>query len=635
MYEKIKSVMQVDPGILSRFHRDLFVETPVYRSVKNHRPVYINLPLFYQLFEITSDLSYDEVSDLLSDVFSTTIEKQAGTGEVVGSAFVDKQSDPLGLSLSGNLGSGRAYYCGRYFNIKGEKTPLAKSDQKKYSDGYLEMERAVWETVVSNALQGSISTGVNPVLAIFDMDEYCDVGWRDQPVKRARMVRVDLSGELDRVTHNFYLETPLDEKRLIKTAECFGRLEGDKFTERLIHGTWSPGNISLDGHLIDLDTVGAVKGRSPVYSSTRWHHENRFGFEHYGQLHILKALCDDTRVNTDGARYDDLSLILMDTRSQHIKNSLIKLMGLEDCREYILSHHKDKLENLNQMFIELSQKTVFKDGGLLTKGFDAATLHLFDFARFMRFYPLLKMNKDDVREKALDLLLNNPEEFHDIEHDVDDMARDYIEKVYDVISDCFVTDEFDYKILGLGLKSFIVAYDDLVTDCLENNAINLGVMARNAYILNEDRYYMMPYFTASYHVAKWAGQEDADVTQKKIDTLIQANRRLAGKGRVTDIRLYREGYFYVRFDTVEHAFVCFEFWKKHDMPERRAEIDIGGIILKGAIRSGGFISDPNSFYDLKNIILQKISLHTPKIAIYTQYEDKRIMQMHDLIDEDE
>jgi hypothetical protein len=627
MQEKIDKILNALPGILSRFDASLMVETPLYRSKKIHRPLYINISLFYELFDIDDDLPLSEIADLLSKGFSTTIEPDAGTEEVVGTAYVDKQADPLDLSLSGNLGSGRAYYVGSCFNVKGEKTPLAKSAKKKYSDGYLEMERAVWETVVSNALQESMTTGVNPVLAIFDMDEYCDVGWRDEPVRRAKMIRVDRSGELDRVTHTFYLKKPMGTDDLYETAECYGRLEGDKFIERIIHGTWSAGNISPKGHLIDLDTVGAVKGRGPAYSSTRWHHENRFGFEYLGQLQVLKSMVDNQGINKDGLEFEPLEMRLMNVRNDQILRGFVKLMGLEDCIDYIFKNRYEDLDELCQIFVELSRKSNFKDGGYLTKNFEASTRHLFDFARFMRAYPILKSERVIDEGELINTLTNPQQEFAEINHDMSTVEREYINKVYDVIGDCFVTNDFEYKMYLLALKSFVKNYDALVDVCLKNTELNLNTLLHNAFVFNEDRHYLMPYFTATYHISMGARDEGFHVTQKKIETLIQANSRHRSNAR-SDIRLYDLGYLYI-----EGQKLCFEFWQADDIPDQKAYIEIEDLRLDGEFINGGFASDPMPNLMVLDIVFEKISLQVPRISIYTQYENNLSYHPRDLIHE--
>jgi len=60
--------------------------------------------------------------------------------------FVDRQADPMNISLVGNSGSGRAVYVGNHFNIKGiGKTVLATSPDPERSNGFLDLVGSLWE----------------------------------------------------------------------------------------------------------------------------------------------------------------------------------------------------------------------------------------------------------------------------------------------------------------------------------------------------------------------------------------------------------------------------------------------------------------------------------------------------------
>ena len=137
----IRELLKAPPASFKRLGKDLFLPVPLYRAKKRYKPVYINAALFNRLFRPGKTLSFEEMAVFIQAYFNFTFEKEKGSGEPIGTAYVDRQADPLDLSLSGNLGSGRAYYVGKYFNIKGEKTPLAISSKRRFSDGLLEMER--------------------------------------------------------------------------------------------------------------------------------------------------------------------------------------------------------------------------------------------------------------------------------------------------------------------------------------------------------------------------------------------------------------------------------------------------------------------------------------------------------------
>src|ERR1700722_9644461 len=184
------------PDAVARLGDEVFLKLPLYKAKTAYRAVYINDRLFQKYFDALNLTSWQEKADFIAGYFSFTLAADISTGEQIGWAHVDRQADPTDISLGGNLGSGRAYYVGKHFNIKGEKTPLAVSNMRRISDGYLEAERGIWETVAANALKNDLQSGVTPVLAILDMLETCSVVWRDKPVARVKIVRVDDSGTL-------------------------------------------------------------------------------------------------------------------------------------------------------------------------------------------------------------------------------------------------------------------------------------------------------------------------------------------------------------------------------------------------------------------------------------------------------
>ena len=125
------------PVIKQVSNEDLFLQVPLFKRQNPLKPIYINHEL-YQAFiasEINGDqaLSYD-----LSSLFQVTINEDQAEFPliIVGYAYVDRQLDPD--SKAGHIGSGRSYYLGKYFNIKGEKTPFALN-----KDGVMDLEKAI------------------------------------------------------------------------------------------------------------------------------------------------------------------------------------------------------------------------------------------------------------------------------------------------------------------------------------------------------------------------------------------------------------------------------------------------------------------------------------------------------------
>ena len=633
MKQRAGDIFLSKPDVLKRLGEDIFIKTPLYKSKKRHRPVYINRKIFNQLFELEEDISWDEMSDIIEFYFSTTIEKDNGTGEKVGDAYVDKQADPLDLSLSGNLGSGRAYYAGKYFNIKGEKTPLATSNKRQYSDGLLEMERSLWEALIANSLQDSITTGLSGVLAILDMGEDCDVEWRDKLVKRGKIIRVDMDGELDRATHVFYNKTPLSKGQLELCAKKYGQLEADKFIERITHGTWSAGNISVKGHLIDFDTVCAVKGRGALYSSTRWHHENRFGFEYYGQLKILESLAQDHDINIDGVSFKALEKELLSSMKDQMERRFLSLMGFKD-EDKLYSIYKEPLSALVELFQVLSRKNYKKLDGSSTKEVLSTLVHVFDFSSFFRSYPLFKKSGSFSVAQAISLmcqseLLEDP--FEGSEEALSDMAKEYLDKVYDVIEENFVQSEEDLQLLQIAAVNFIKKYDALYQRIIEETGQDLDEIEAQSYIMNEDRFYLFPYFTLSYDIAENDNQRSDQVIDKMTNALVLSNQRALIKkfgGYITDVKLYEQGYSYKLLDKSGMFQVGFSFFdeglESTFIKEGKVEILIDGealsmrpLLIEGA---NTFLSSKIKTIELKDKIHREMSFYANENKICTQGE---------------
>lgn len=541
-------ILREIPGACLRRGMDAFAAMPLYRSKKTQRPVYINREIYKKIFKPAHDPSWQEMAAVLTDVFSTTIEPQNGTGDIIATAYADYQADPSGLALSGNQGSGRAYYAGAHFNIKGEKTPLATSPKRQFSDGLLEMERCIWETLVGNGLQGAIMNGLNGVLAVIDMNELCEVVWRDKPVRRGKVIRIDMAGELDRVTHFFLKPQPLSAKEIYAVSAAYGRLEGDKFIERITHGTWSPGNISMKGHLIDFDTVCAVKGRAPVYSSTQWHQENRFGFEYLGQMKVIDSFLNDARVNVDAVTATDAKAALMTAMRDRIGAGFIRLMGFADA-EGIYARHEPQVRDVLDLFLALAGKACLRRPEFSLKIAASNAIHAFDFSAFFRVYPLMKMSgpfrpQDAVRLMSDNDILDDPFDA-DPEKKLTDIEQQHQDAVDAVIGGNYVTSPDDLQMLKLQLLRFVKKYDALHETLTAETKTSLKDAARRAYILNEDRYYLFPAYTLSFKISENTMGWTAEKIDRVIQTLVRSNRRNfdpTAAYQEADIRLYQEGY---------------------------------------------------------------------------------------------
>ncbi|MBY0405767.1 MAG: hypothetical protein K2X66_17825, partial [Cyanobacteria bacterium] len=237
-FESISKIHQRSflPHAVTTWGKELFLEVPLYEAKEPYQVLYVNRELFKRIFpEVcgNSDLSFQEMAGVISAYFSTTLDCEKSTGKQLAQAYIDYQADPLNISLNDNLGSGRAFYQFDIFNIKGEKTPLAKSPRPEYSNGVLELEKAMFETIAANSLYQDTQIQLSPILAILDIGELCRVPWKNTVCKRAKIIRLDLDGSLNRITHLFQTQKPLSKNDLVAMAQKMGIQEGEKFIHRI------------------------------------------------------------------------------------------------------------------------------------------------------------------------------------------------------------------------------------------------------------------------------------------------------------------------------------------------------------------------------------------------------------------
>lgn len=551
------------PGAVKRMGKDIFVKLPLFRSKKRYIPIYINKVLYEEFFGKVA--SHKEMTKKIADMFSVTIDPDEARRGQIGWAYTDRQYDPLNIALKDNLGSGRAYYIGKNFNLKGEKTPLATSSDPYFSNGFLEAERGIWEALISNTLDGDMETGVPPILAILDTKELCFVQWRKELVKRVRIIRIDRKGALDRLTHTFLNKAPLSKKVLLETARCFGRQEGEKFMGRILHGAWSAGNISLKGDLMDFDTVCAVKGRAPQFSANLWHHENFFGYEWEGQTKILKSLCDDAAINSKRMDYESLHQVMVTAMDYHIALGFLSLMGFKETKK-IFTHYRQEVEILARDFSQLARKFYPKRDGLVALVGLCHLIHVFDFSAFFRIYPLLKRTGRFTTERGLSVmcdgeLLQNALLPSALTGRPQEEVRYLEEHVFTHFTDHCVSSERQLKNLRVKTAKFIERYDALFNKIMRAFPENIYAVEARAYVINEDRFYLFPTFTPTYILSKMDGK--TKYQQTLIDLFIRASKRTpaTAKTQIADIRVYKEGYYCILLDGRGNHQHCFSFFK--------------------------------------------------------------------------
>ena len=271
------------PNIKKEFKEENLCEQYVYKAKESYNVVYINPKLYEEIFE--EEYEWEKASRQISKMFSITLDEEKSNKQIIGKAFSDKQLDPTGMALSGNLGSGRAYFYGSKFNIKGDKTKLATSPKSIYSNGKYALSAAIKETVISNILADDFAIPTFESLAILEtkekfdfIDEYMD----SDDIIRAETynlpccieIRVNKDKELYRISNSLINKDTFTIKDAENFCEKLAKIEANKFCDRFLHGSWSVGNISTKGNLIDFDTAAFVKGRFPQYSNTNKYKSN-------------------------------------------------------------------------------------------------------------------------------------------------------------------------------------------------------------------------------------------------------------------------------------------------------------------------------------------------------------------------
>jgi hypothetical protein len=625
----IDSILYKHPHSIKRLGETIFIKLPLYESQKLYEPIYINNQLFKTLFQ--KELAWEQQSDFIKHLFSVTLDCTLSNGEHCGWAFVDKQGeDPYEISLMGNKGSGRAFYTGTCFNIKGEKTPLATSKSPIHSNGVLSMEDGIWSALIGNALEEEFNEKPSPVLAILQMDHY-----------RCLIVRIDESGSLDRITHLFYNPSPLNAKKLKQTAKSLGRLEAEKFTHRILHGSWSAGNTSLLGHLIDYDSVCAVKGRQAQYSFTPSYPDNYFGFEYLGQIKILKSLCDNLKLNVEGIQLDNLEKIFKKSFEKHILEGLSYLMGFEDFKE-LANKFQLILKKLTNSFYDLSHYTYYLSSQNLNTNRPASLFfHLFDFSAFFRVYPLLKFSKKFTYQLGLSILMESPGQqemkyFEDKSEDEELMPR-----VSEHLAKYLIPFQQGCpKDLEKQALEFIKNYDHVFDLLLQATEHNTNQIATRAYIINEDRFYLFPVFSLELHILNSLEQNSSPKTLDRfMQNLIKANQRIPklemANGYISDFRMFVEGFSHVSINAQGSYQVVFHLYRDKINWEINEQDTWHIEVLSELMPSICLIDDEFIQIRTVDMPISELALHyyrenTLLVQPYILYRNLEKMKTHDL-----
>ena len=513
------------PNIKKEFKEENLCEQYAYKAKENYNVVYINPKLYEEIFE--EEYEWEKASRQISEMFSITLDEEKSNKQIIGKAFSDKQLDPTGMALSGNLGSGRAYFYGSNFNIKGDKTKLATSPKSIYSNGKYALSAAIKETVISNILADDFAIPTFESLVILEtkekfdfIDEYLD----SDDIIRAEIynlpccieIRVNKDKELYRISNSLINKDTFTLKDAENFCEKLAKIEANKFCDRFLHGSWSVGNISTKGNLIDFDTATFVKGRFPQYSNTNKYKSNYFGYELLGQKLMIKSIIDNENIENAKETQNQLEDLMDKKYNETMKIKFCDLIGLDYNLHY--EKYSKYIDSLFEKFNILSRKflpnyyetNVAEDNGEIT--------YIFDFSKFFQNYLIEKEKNKSNRLFGLKLLFNKAE---NISYEKVGMIK---EKVEEFFSEDLVY-ESDMDNLMIDAMDFIEEYDELFTKVNEDN--DLSNIKLQQYIINADRNYLYGnrniYGELSY---LYENQKVDSITLNKIITaLIKTNKR--------------------------------------------------------------------------------------------------------------
>lgn len=545
MKKDLHALLNDIPLSVNRLGANCFAEMKAYRLNRSDAEiVYVNNNLFN-----SGDTDFTRngiLKQKIADNLLVTLDQNRSDGSKAIRVFADRQSDPMNMSLNGNLGSGRAVYLGRCFNLKGiGRTILATSTDPNHSNGHLDLVSALWEAICANVIHTNLKTGSAPVLAVIDTKQKIRVPWRDGLYPGGFIIRVAQNGELDRPTHLFYHNMPVAAEKFKELIGQFGRQDAEKFIEQILHGCWSAGNISTGGHMIDYDTVFALRSRAPQWSYRPNWLSNFFGLEGDGQKKLLKAMINHP-INHDRISCREAYRLFDEARKAHLLKRFYDLLGM-DSEQPFVSHQvsPDEFVEMVSLFEELAMKMSANFKATAPWDEDNSSLNIFDFSNFLRYAPILLDTGALNETMGLELLRNSAMKL--VESKVSGMPQ----SIEEIMRKRFVVSSPE-QLQQLELKSlrFISIYKRLLSEYRESMPENWNRLILKAFIVNEERTYMNCRPGNDTLVALVQNLQDGQLSPEefslRIQTMIMACDRTLKKrlnaGYFSNIKLFMNGF---------------------------------------------------------------------------------------------
>ncbi len=598
--------MKTTPNIKKIFKKENLVEQKIYKAKKKYKLLYVNKELYEELFD--EKYEYENAKEKLENMFSVTLNEEMSTGEIIGEAFADKQSDPSNIALSGNQGSGRAFFFLENFNIKGDKTNLATAANPIYSNGKFALTAAIKETIIANIIAKDFVIKSFSVLALLEtnekydfVDEYLDV---DDSIKTrvfnlpcALEVRVNKEKELYRLSNCLINRDEITVDSLEALGMKLAAIEANKFCDRFLHGSWSVGNISTEGNMIDFDTATFVKGRFPQYSNTNKYKSNYFGYELIGQKMMLGSIIEHLQINNLEEVKNKIENMMDTEYNKNIKIRFCDLLGL-DYQEHYFKYNK-KIDKLCEKFCYLSKK--FRKHYYATNVYepDSENTYVFDFSNFFQKYIFFRGTTKSKFLLALKLLLN---ETYEQFAEATGLIKEKVESYF--CEDLVEEDDVD-TLINEGMD-FIEEYDDLFNQIQEE--YDLKEIIKKQYFINSERKYLYAYNNI-YSNLLYLYQNEV-ISSKDlnliIDALINTNKKnVDAKGkRLFELCLYEEYLTYFE--------ICDNGFKMILRPYEKTEIDFAKANICGKEKMMKHQCDDGTSYRLESDIITMEELKNEK-----------------------
>ncbi len=513
--------MDKKPQIMAKFNEKSLVEQKVYQTSANYSLVYVNKELYKKIYNKPFD---EEAKAKLEEIFSVTLEEKLSNGNVVGIGYADRQFDKSGIALSGNLGSGRAFFYGQNFNLKGEKTSLAIAKDKYYSDGKVCLQAGLKEAVLSNVLALDFKITNFQTLAVFDknrryqfrqqfQDENDEIVDEYFILKEGLEVRYYEENQLYRLSNFMADEKVFSQEELDELCNKIGQMEANKFIDRFLHGAWSVGNLSIDCNMLDFDTCTFVKGRHPQFSNTNKYKASYFGSEILGQKMMVENIleyCKSSGCDLDKKRA--ISCI----ENSYDKNLLIRfcdIIGLDYSLHY--EKNKEDIDRLLDKFKSLSTKFFPNYFDLNVNGEYVHNSFIYDFSKLFQKY-LLSREGENNKLLALQLFFNNSQL---IQYDKVGQLKGIID---DNFADNIVGDDKDFSEKSIKDTLEIVKLLDNIYSSLSLEQIKEAKF--KSYVINFDRKYLFnnafifDKIYGYYQEGRWLAGDVQAITEALIKT---------------------------------------------------------------------------------------------------------------------